>query len=187
MTKCAEVRIRAEFHKVYALKQTHHPDFGSAHSEDAAVTMQESWEPIINDVLKRRNNDEYTDISRGIVFIINSGLHDSCLDNTMSDFQSSLERLASHLLDHIREEDQVVWRTTAAVHRGRVQPGVLAKTEYKNTMNSARAKAFSAMGAWVMGRHGMGILDVYPMTAVGEELLLDGDIRHYSNEMYSLW
>ena len=81
----------------------------------------------------------------------------------------------------------VVWRTTSAVHPHSSTADVLDQTEYKNTMNYERTRLYALAGGHVMAHHGFRVLDVFPITAVGEALLLPNDIRHYSKVMYTLW
>ena len=42
-------------------------------------------------------------------------------------------------------------------------------------------------GAHVMAYHGFRVLDVFPASAVGEPLLKDKDIRHFTDPMYHVW
>ena len=81
----------------------------------------------------------------------------------------------------------VVWRTTSAVHPHTSTAGVLGQTEYKNSMNYERTRLYTLAGAHVMAHNGFRVLDVFPTTAVGESLLLNNDIRHYSPAMCALW
>ena len=114
-------------------------------------------------------------------------VHDACIDNTLTDYVSSVDRLAMTLKRHLGPQDMVVWRTTSAVHPQTSTAEVLSKTEYKNSMNYERTRLFASAGAHVMAYHGFIVLDVFPLTAAGESHLLPNDIRHYTTQMYHTW
>lgn len=181
-------RADIEFHKIYALKKNHHPRLGKI--ESAAETMQHSWEPLIRSKAEQPIREGLI----GTVYLINSGTHDSCLDNTMSDFLASTTHLISEMDQRLSPSDVVVWRTTSAAHPTNANASVLSRTEYSNSMNFARTHAFSRAGArvvskWKSNKTGpvFKVLDVFPVTASGRSFLLPDDIRHFSGQMYHLW